>query len=317
MLRACQLMRRKSEPPSWESLQDTPVNSDTAKLQLSKSQLQHSAESLLWKSLIPDWCVLIPAQFCSQSCRSALQILHKACEVARRYNYFPGGMALVWATYYESCISSDQSCINEWNAMQDLESTRPDSPALFVDKSVLSFIMKSWLGSQEKSPFVPFVPLAVDFLSLLECLRMFFFHFPGQDAFNESPSHQPSVLSKLHCLRSVYCWFGDILSLFLFRPTERERTERLIKAKLRSIMMSKDLENVTSKEVNRKTPAPLFFLLDSFSRERYTGKEALYDEVLLAIWVYLRGSALWLCYTSVSVVVKQSSTNIRARFSRP
>jgi len=47
-------------------------------------------------------------------------------------------------------------------------------------------------------------------------------------------------------------------------------------------MMSKDLENVTSKEVNRKTPAPLFFLLDSFSRERYTGKEALYDEVLLA-----------------------------------
>ncbi|NWX93397.1 SSH1 phosphatase, partial [Nothoprocta pentlandii] len=105
-----------------------------------------------------------------QAMWSALQILHKACEVARRYNYFPGGMALVWATYYESCISSDQSCINEWNAMQDLESTRPDSPALFVDK-----------------------------------------------------------------------------------PTERERTERLIKAKLRSIMMSKDLENVTSKEASRKS----------------------------------------------------------------
>ncbi|NXA37408.1 SSH1 phosphatase, partial [Eudromia elegans] len=105
-----------------------------------------------------------------QAMWSALQILHKACEVARRFNYFPGGMALVWATYYESCISSDQSCINEWNAMQDLESTRPDSPALFVDK-----------------------------------------------------------------------------------PTERERTERLIKAKLRSIMMSKDLENVTSKEASRKS----------------------------------------------------------------
>lgn len=178
MLRACQLMKRKSEPPSWESLQDTPVNSDTTKLQLSKSQLQHSAESLLWKSLIPDWCVLIPAHFCSQSCRSALQILHKACEVARRYNYFPGGMALVWATYYESCISSDQSCINEWNAMQDLESTRPDSPALFVDKSVLSFIMKSWLGSQEKSPFVPFVLLwqLISFLYLnaFECFSSIF-----------------------------------------------------------------------------------------------------------------------------------------------
>uniref|UniRef100_A0A8C2VNE7 Protein phosphatase Slingshot homolog 1 n=1 Tax=Chinchilla lanigera TaxID=34839 RepID=A0A8C2VNE7_CHILA len=100
---------------------------------------------------------------------SALQVLHKACEVARRHNYFPGGVALIWATYYESCIGSEQSCINEWNAMQDLESTRPDSPALFVDK-----------------------------------------------------------------------------------PTEGERTERLIKAKLRSIMMSQDLENVTSKEIRNE-----------------------------------------------------------------
>lgn len=36
---------------------------------------------------------------------------------------------------------------------------------------------------------------------------------------------------------------------FVFRPTERERTERLIKTRLREIMMQKDLENVTSKEV--------------------------------------------------------------------
>ncbi|MBZ3876827.1 Protein phosphatase Slingshot-like protein 1 [Sciurus carolinensis] len=64
-----------------------------------------------------------------QAMWSALQVLHKACEVARRHNYFPGGVALIWATYYESCISSEQSCINEWNAMQDLESTRPDSGA--------------------------------------------------------------------------------------------------------------------------------------------------------------------------------------------
>lgn len=34
-----------------------------------------------------------------------------------------------------------------------------------------------------------------------------------------------------------------------YRPTERERTERLIKTRLREIMMQKDLENVTSKEV--------------------------------------------------------------------
>lgn len=66
--------------------------------------------------------------------RSALQVLHKACEVSRRFNYFPGGMALTWIGYYESCITSDQSCINEWNAMKDLETTRPDSPTMFVDK---------------------------------------------------------------------------------------------------------------------------------------------------------------------------------------
>lgn len=35
----------------------------------------------------------------------------------------------------------------------------------------------------------------------------------------------------------------------VYRPTERERTERLIKTRLREIMMQKDLENVTSKEV--------------------------------------------------------------------
>ena len=94
------------------------------------------AGGALLRSLPPPPCGQVP------SCvplsflppRSALLVLHKACEVARRHNYFPGGVALIWATYYESCISSEQSCINEWNAMQDLESTRPDSPALFVDK---------------------------------------------------------------------------------------------------------------------------------------------------------------------------------------
>lgn len=34
------------------------------------------------------------------------------------------------------------------------------------------------------------------------------------------------------------------------RPSERESIECLIKAKLRSIMMCQDLENVTSKQVN-------------------------------------------------------------------
>ncbi|XP_060105327.1 protein phosphatase Slingshot homolog 1 isoform X2 [Heteronotia binoei] len=128
-----------------------------------------------------------------QAMWSALQILHKACEVARRYNYFPGGMALVWATYYESCIASEQSCINEWNAMQDLESTRPDSPALYVDK-----------------------------------------------------------------------------------PTERELAERHIKAKLRSIMMSKDLENVTSKEIRNELEKQMSCNLKEF-------KEFIDNEMLLIL----------------------------------
>ncbi|XP_047238242.1 protein phosphatase Slingshot homolog 1 isoform X2 [Girardinichthys multiradiatus] len=101
-----------------------------------------------------------------QAMWSALQVLHKACEVSRRFNYFPGGMALTWMGYYESCIASEQSCINEWNAMKDLETTRPESPIMFVDK-----------------------------------------------------------------------------------PSERERTGYLIKSKLRSIMTSQDLENVTCKQI--------------------------------------------------------------------
>lgn len=46
-------------------------------------------------------------------------------------------------------------------------------------------------------------------------------------------------------------------------------------------MMSKDLENVTSKEVNI-IPAISFFLLDCFSRQCCTAEETPYDEVSLA-----------------------------------
>ncbi|KAI4896621.1 hypothetical protein NFI96_029878 [Prochilodus magdalenae] len=101
-----------------------------------------------------------------QAMWSALQSLHKACEVARCHNYYPGSLFLTWVRYYQSRICSEQHCINEWNAMQDVQSYRADSPVLFSDV-----------------------------------------------------------------------------------PTERERTERLIKTRLREIMMQKDLENVTSKEI--------------------------------------------------------------------
>ncbi|XP_072325720.1 protein phosphatase Slingshot homolog 2-like isoform X2 [Scyliorhinus torazame] len=101
-----------------------------------------------------------------QAMWSALQSLHKACEIARMHNYYPGSLYLTWISYYESRINSNQAFVNEWNAMQDVQSHRSDSPVLFTDV-----------------------------------------------------------------------------------PTERERTERLIKTKLREVMMQMDLENVTSKEI--------------------------------------------------------------------
>uniref|UniRef100_A0A673W281 Protein phosphatase Slingshot homolog 1 n=1 Tax=Salmo trutta TaxID=8032 RepID=A0A673W281_SALTR len=128
-----------------------------------------------------------------QAMWSALQILHKASDVSRRHNYFPGGMALTWMGFYESCITSEQSCINEWNTMTDLETMRPDSPAMFVD-----------------------------------------------------------------------------------RPTERERTECAIKAKLRSIMMFQDLENVTSKEIRVELEQHMSCNLNEY-------KEFLDNEMLLIL----------------------------------
>lgn len=48
-------------------------------------------------------------------------------------------------------------------------------------------------------------------------------------------------------------WLGRCSLSFVFaRPSERERTECLIRAKLRSIMTCQDLDNVTSKEVSKK-----------------------------------------------------------------
>uniref|UniRef100_A0AAR2JV42 Protein phosphatase Slingshot homolog 1 n=1 Tax=Pygocentrus nattereri TaxID=42514 RepID=A0AAR2JV42_PYGNA len=128
-----------------------------------------------------------------QAMWSALQVLHKACEVSCRYNYIPGGMALTWMGFYESCNFSDQSCINEWNAMTNLETTRPDSPVLFSDQ-----------------------------------------------------------------------------------PTERERTECLIKTKLRSVMMIQDLENITSKEIRIELEQHMSLNLQEY-------KEFIDNEMLLIL----------------------------------
>uniref|UniRef100_A0A8B9DTA7 protein-serine/threonine phosphatase n=1 Tax=Anser cygnoides TaxID=8845 RepID=A0A8B9DTA7_ANSCY len=63
-----------------------------------------------------------------QTMWAVLQELHRACEQADRGGHIPGGPALLWARDYAAALSSEQSCLNEWLAMADLESVRPGSP---------------------------------------------------------------------------------------------------------------------------------------------------------------------------------------------
>lgn len=56
-------------------------------------------------------------------------------------------------------------------------------------------------------------------------------------------------------------FFNESVCVYIYRPTERERTERLIKMRLREIMMQKDLENVTCKEVRGTHGVKFAFVL--------------------------------------------------------
>ncbi|XP_032301115.1 protein phosphatase Slingshot homolog 3 isoform X3 [Coturnix japonica] len=63
-----------------------------------------------------------------QTMWAVLQELHRACELAAQGGHIPGGPALSWAQEYAAVLDSEQSCLNEWLAMADLESVRPGSP---------------------------------------------------------------------------------------------------------------------------------------------------------------------------------------------
>ncbi|XP_031627862.1 protein phosphatase Slingshot homolog 2 [Contarinia nasturtii] len=63
-----------------------------------------------------------------QAMWSALQTLHKVCAKARENNLYPSGPSHEWVSYYDERIRSEQSCLNEWNAMDSLETRRPPSP---------------------------------------------------------------------------------------------------------------------------------------------------------------------------------------------
>lgn len=63
-----------------------------------------------------------------QAMWSALQTLHRASAQARELNHFAGGTSHSWCSYYENHVDSDRSCLNEWHAMDCIESRRPPSP---------------------------------------------------------------------------------------------------------------------------------------------------------------------------------------------
>ncbi|KAJ8722694.1 hypothetical protein PYW07_003874 [Mythimna separata] len=63
-----------------------------------------------------------------QAMWSALQTLHRASAQAREMNHFAGGASHAWCAFYESHVDSDRSCLNEWHAMDCIESRRPPSP---------------------------------------------------------------------------------------------------------------------------------------------------------------------------------------------
>ncbi|XP_033829837.1 protein phosphatase Slingshot homolog 3 [Periophthalmus magnuspinnatus] len=61
-----------------------------------------------------------------QTMWSVLQALHGCCERAVKASLIPGN-GLEWAEHYQQHIESDRFCLNEWEAMDDLESVRKDS----------------------------------------------------------------------------------------------------------------------------------------------------------------------------------------------
>uniref|UniRef100_A0A672YNM1 protein-serine/threonine phosphatase n=1 Tax=Sphaeramia orbicularis TaxID=375764 RepID=A0A672YNM1_9TELE len=61
-----------------------------------------------------------------QTMWSVLQVLHGCCERAVKAAVIPGN-GLEWAQHYHQHVESDRFCLNEWEAMDDLESVRRDS----------------------------------------------------------------------------------------------------------------------------------------------------------------------------------------------
>jgi protein phosphatase slingshot len=68
-----------------------------------------------------------------QAMWSSLQTLLKAADDALKFNYYAEERTHGWCSYYNDNISSDRSCLNEWNIMDGLTSRRPPSPDLCTE----------------------------------------------------------------------------------------------------------------------------------------------------------------------------------------
>ncbi|XP_077974999.1 uncharacterized protein LOC120329453 isoform X1 [Styela clava] len=66
-----------------------------------------------------------------QAMWSALQMVHRCVDTARKYNYFYGSLYLTWTCYYESRVDSVRLFLNEWEYLEDISDRRPN---YFQDK---------------------------------------------------------------------------------------------------------------------------------------------------------------------------------------
>ncbi|EDW84730.1 uncharacterized protein Dwil_GK14268, isoform A [Drosophila willistoni] len=86
-----------------------------------------------------------------QAMWSALQTLYKVSNRARENNFYASGPSHEWLSSYEKRIESDQSCLNEWNAMDALESRRPPSPDAIRNKPTAKEETKSVIKMKLKA----------------------------------------------------------------------------------------------------------------------------------------------------------------------
>lgn len=236
-----------------------PLNSDTTKLLPSESKLQQAAVKIF--SLSENHlrsCSVFVAHVCTNLFSELAGLLYRSSIKPAKLQEGTTTSQVGWpwsgprttkaASAPTRAASTSGMRCRTWSP----PAPTPQLCLLTSQFSILLFYQKklAWL-TKETSPS-PFCS-SFQFINIFKCFSSIIVVklLLMQVLFTIPLSCTSCITSGEHVYSS-----GRRPSLCLLsRPTERERTERLIKAKLRSIMMSKDLENVTSKEVNLQIPA--------------------------------------------------------------